>query len=272
MSKSTLTPLANKAGFTLIEVIVTVTVIGIIAAIAAPNISLQLANQRIKSTTATLDSALKEARSESLIRRRDIVVDYKNNSTTAGSIYLKVEVHDSSNMNAPPLFFSKPPFSPDDDDSNTGNSGGGEVDNSGETPSGSNSSTGKDNNDSNSGSKPSKPSEGQDNNSSSGGQASGGTKPGNTGGSNEGGSSSNGPESPVIPAPIPNPKLGIVATFKFDSKTTIKSTPQMIKFDPKKRVDSAVTYTICDSNKSASARQVIVNKLGNISSQLGGSC
>ena len=62
------------SGFTLIELMVTVAVLAIIVSIAAPNISTQLANQRVKSTTATLVNALKEARAESLIRRQEVEV------------------------------------------------------------------------------------------------------------------------------------------------------------------------------------------------------
>ena len=39
-----------SSGFTLIELMVTIAVLAIIVSIAAPNISTQLANQRVKST------------------------------------------------------------------------------------------------------------------------------------------------------------------------------------------------------------------------------
>ncbi len=93
----------SAAGFTLIELMVTIAVLAIIVSIAAPNISNQLANQRVKSTTATLVNALKEARAESLIRRQEIEVtidddDYKieievddNNSTIIASYTYSVK-------------------------------------------------------------------------------------------------------------------------------------------------------------------------------------
>ena len=65
---------------------VTIAVLAIIVSIAAPNISTQLANQRVKSTTATLANALKEAKAESIIRRQDLTFTYNNNGTNAGSI------------------------------------------------------------------------------------------------------------------------------------------------------------------------------------------
>ena len=70
----------------MIELMVTIAVLAIIVSIAAPNISTQLANQRVKSTTATLANALKEAKVESIIRRQDLTFTYNNNGTNAGSI------------------------------------------------------------------------------------------------------------------------------------------------------------------------------------------
>ncbi|WP_298972186.1 Tfp pilus assembly protein FimT/FimU [uncultured Psychrobacter sp.] len=78
----------HSAGFTLIELMVTIAVLAIIVSIAAPNISTQLANQRVKATTATLENALKEAKAESVIRRQSITVAYNNNTTNAGTISL----------------------------------------------------------------------------------------------------------------------------------------------------------------------------------------
>ena len=76
----------RSSGFTLIELMVTIAVLAIIVGIAAPSISTQLANQRVKSTTATLANALKEAKAESVIRRQQIAVSYSNNGVNPGSI------------------------------------------------------------------------------------------------------------------------------------------------------------------------------------------
>lgn len=56
----------------------TVAILAIIVGFAAPNITIQLANQRVKSATATLANALKEAKSESIIRRQPLTVSYNN--------------------------------------------------------------------------------------------------------------------------------------------------------------------------------------------------
>ena len=70
----------SSSGFTLIELMVTIAVLAIIVSIAAPSISTQLANQRVKSTTATIENALKEAKAESIIRRQNIAVIYNSAS------------------------------------------------------------------------------------------------------------------------------------------------------------------------------------------------
>ena len=76
----------SSSGFTLIELMVTIAVLAIIVGIAAPNISTQLANQRVKSTVSTIESALKEAKAESIIRRQNLTFTYDDNGTNAGSI------------------------------------------------------------------------------------------------------------------------------------------------------------------------------------------
>ena len=70
----------TSSGFTLIELMVTIAVLAIIIGIAAPSISTQLANQRVKSTTSTIANALKEAKVESILLRQNVTVVY-NNST-----------------------------------------------------------------------------------------------------------------------------------------------------------------------------------------------
>lgn len=135
---------------------VTIAVLAIIVGIAAPSINTQLANQRVKSTTATLANALKEARVESVIRRQEIEVSYDDESHT---IMIKVD-----------------------------------------------------------------------------------------NGSNE----------------------DEIATYQYNAKSIIDGDDD-IKFKPNKTADDE-TYTICDSNEAASPREITVSKLGNVNTQLGGSC
>lgn len=60
-------------GFTLLEAIIVVAVMGVLVAVAAPSVEYQLKNQRNKQTSETIVSALREARTESLLRRQNIV-------------------------------------------------------------------------------------------------------------------------------------------------------------------------------------------------------
>lgn len=135
---------------------VTIAVLAIIVGIAAPSISTQLANQRVKSTTATLANALKEARVESVIRRQEIEVSYDDESHT-----IMIKVDDGSNEDK-------------------------------------------------------------------------------------------------------------IATYQYNAKSIIDGDDD-IKFKPNKTADDE-TYTICDSNEAASPREITVSKLGNVNTQLGGSC
>lgn len=85
----------TRSGFTLIELMVTIAVLAIIVSIAAPGISTQLANQRVKSTAATLANALKEAKVESILRRQNVTVIYTN-TTTPKTIRLQAGGNDIS--------------------------------------------------------------------------------------------------------------------------------------------------------------------------------
>lgn len=148
----------TSSGFTLIELMVTIAVLAIIVGIAAPSISTQLANQRVKSTTATLANALKEARVESVIRRQNITLSYNNTST---------------------------------------------------------------------------------------------------------------PKVITITAPSST----AISSYSYNSSSIIKpDTATTTVFEPSKRVTTARTYTICDSNDAASPQQIEVNALANISIRSGGSC
>lgn len=90
-----LTLRTTNSGFTLIELMVTIAVLAIIVCIAAPSISNQLANQGVKSTTATLVNALKEAKVESILRRQNVTVIYTN-TTTPKTIRLQAGGNDIS--------------------------------------------------------------------------------------------------------------------------------------------------------------------------------
>ena len=72
----------TNSGFTLIELMVTIAVLAIIVSIAAPSFNTQIANQRVKSTAVNIESALKEAKAESIIRRQNVMVTYSSTLNT----------------------------------------------------------------------------------------------------------------------------------------------------------------------------------------------
>lgn len=147
----------SNAGFTLIELMVTIAVLAIIVSIAAPNINDQLANQRVKSTISTLNNALKEAKVESLLRRQTMTLSYNNNGAALGSIT------------------------------------------------------------------------------------------------------------------ITDPSSNVVASYQYDTGSTINSAQSQVNFQSNKTADVR-TYTVCDGNLAATPRQTQVSAIATISSQLGGTC
>lgn len=69
----------GKNGFTLVELIVTVTVLAIIVAIAMPSILTQLTRMEAKRVKTQLENTLALAKAESYITRQDVLVCLSNN-------------------------------------------------------------------------------------------------------------------------------------------------------------------------------------------------
>lgn len=69
----------QQSGFTLVEMIITIAVMALITAIAYPGMQSQIAKARVAQTAGDIESALKEARAEALIKRTNITVQLSNN-------------------------------------------------------------------------------------------------------------------------------------------------------------------------------------------------
>jgi type IV fimbrial biogenesis protein FimT len=78
-----LTKLETKpaAGFTLVELLVTVTVLGVIVAIALPNLQAFLVNNRINGMTNHVLGIMNFARSEAIARNKNVVVCARSTGT-----------------------------------------------------------------------------------------------------------------------------------------------------------------------------------------------
>ena len=75
--KSPIAP-TRLGGFTLIELMITITIMGIFAALAAPSFQNMIASQRIRSATSALTESLWLARSEALKRNAVIAFSFTN--------------------------------------------------------------------------------------------------------------------------------------------------------------------------------------------------
>lgn len=71
----------REQGFTLIELVITIAIIAIIAAMAAPSMQKQIRQARIKDGANIIEAALKDAKSQALIRQKNIKVVLTNTST-----------------------------------------------------------------------------------------------------------------------------------------------------------------------------------------------
>ena len=77
---------ADQSGFTLIEIMITLTILGIASALAVPNLSLMYARHELYQTTTSLYNRLMLARSAAVSRNAMIVATPTNLPTGQGQV------------------------------------------------------------------------------------------------------------------------------------------------------------------------------------------
>lgn len=84
MVTSPLHPAARGRGFSLIELVVVVAVLGVLASLAAPSMSRLVATQRVRTSAANLHLTLLRARSEALKRNAPVTLSAVNGDWSGG--------------------------------------------------------------------------------------------------------------------------------------------------------------------------------------------
>ena len=90
----------REQGFTLIELVITIAIIAIIAAMAAPNMQKQIRQARIKDGANIIEAALKDARTQAMIAQRStrVVLTNSASSKKITILYVKRSPTDADEM------------------------------------------------------------------------------------------------------------------------------------------------------------------------------
>jgi len=75
------------AGFTLIEMVVTMTIFSILAALTVPTMKLWIMNSKVRAAADSLQNGLRQAQAESLRRSRQVVFALTNSTTPSSGTF-----------------------------------------------------------------------------------------------------------------------------------------------------------------------------------------
>ena len=90
----------REQGFTLIELVITIAIMAIIAAMAAPSMQRQIQQARIKDGANIIEAALKDARTQAMIAQRStrVVLTNSSSSKKITVLYVKRSATDADEM------------------------------------------------------------------------------------------------------------------------------------------------------------------------------